>query len=67
MAELVFDCLDVTPLAYAAEPTLNVRVRVAETTGVQIHVIALRCQNPHPAGAAALLARRGRTARGPLR
>lgn len=44
MAELVFDCLDVTPLAYAAEPTLNVRVRVAETTGVQIHVIALRCQ-----------------------
>lgn len=44
MAELVFDCLDVAPLAYAAEPTLNVRVRVGETTGEQIHVIALRCQ-----------------------
>ena len=42
MAELAFDCLDVAPLAYAAEPTLNVRVRVSETTGEQIHVIALR-------------------------
>ncbi len=31
MAELVFDCIDVQSDRYAAGPTLNFRLRVAET------------------------------------
>jgi Family of unknown function (DUF6084) len=42
--ELVFDCIDVGPDPYAAGPTLNFRLRVAETTGERVHAIALRCQ-----------------------
>ena len=44
MAELVFDCIDVTADRYAAGPTLQFRLRVAETTGERVHAIALRCQ-----------------------
>ena len=44
MAELVFDCIDVQSDRYAAGPTLNFRLRVAETTGERVHAIALRCQ-----------------------
>ena len=44
MAELVFGCIDVQSDRYAAGPTLNFRLRVAETTGERVHAIALRCQ-----------------------
>ena len=44
MAELVFDCIDVQSDRYAAGPTLNFRLRVAETSGERVHAIALRCQ-----------------------
>jgi len=44
MTELVFDCLDVQPDRYNVSPTLNFRLRIAETTGTPIHTIALRCQ-----------------------
>jgi hypothetical protein len=44
MAELVFDCLSGEPDRYAATPTLTLRLRIAETTGVKVHAIALRCQ-----------------------
>lgn len=44
MARLSFDCLDITPVPYAVEPTLSVHLRVAETSGVAIEAIALRCQ-----------------------
>ena len=44
MAELVFDCIDVQSDRYAAGPTLNFRLRVAEASGVRVHAIALRCQ-----------------------
>ena len=44
MVELVFDCLDVRPQRYAAAPTLDFRLRMSETTGEDVHAIALRCQ-----------------------
>ncbi|MGH3344277.1 MAG: DUF6084 family protein [Carbonactinosporaceae bacterium] len=44
MSELVFDCFDARPQRYAASPTLTFRLRVSETTGQHIHMIALRCQ-----------------------
>jgi hypothetical protein len=44
VADLVFDCVNVTSDRYAAGPTLNFRLRVAETTGERVHAIALRCQ-----------------------
>lgn len=44
MAELVFDCLDVRSDKYAAGPTLNFRMRLAELTGDRVHMIALKMQ-----------------------
>jgi len=44
MPELVFDCVGAGPERFAAAPTLTFRVRIAETTGVPIHSIALRTQ-----------------------
>ena len=44
MTELVFDCVDAKPERYAAFPTLQFAIRIAETTGARIHAIALRCQ-----------------------
>ena len=44
MANLVFDCIGVKPDRFAAGPTLLFRMRAAETSGVAIHSIALRCQ-----------------------
>jgi hypothetical protein len=44
MAELVFDCVDVRSDRFAAGPTLNFRLRIAETGGERVHAIALRCQ-----------------------
>jgi hypothetical protein len=44
VVELGFQCLDAVPDRYAAGPTLVFRLRVAETTGVPVHAIALRVQ-----------------------
>lgn len=44
MTELVFDALGVQPDRYAANPTLLFRLRIAETGGLPVHAIALRCQ-----------------------
>ena len=44
MTRLSFAVLDVRPEAYAVSPTLQFRVRVAETTGETVHAMALRAQ-----------------------
>jgi hypothetical protein len=44
MTDLVFDCVDAQPDRYAAVPTLQLKLRITETTGAQVHAIALRCQ-----------------------
>jgi hypothetical protein len=44
VVELGFQCLDAVPDRYAAGPTLVFRLRLAETTGVAVHAIALRVQ-----------------------
>jgi hypothetical protein len=44
MAELTFAVVDIAPEPYAAAPTLLARVRVEETTGEQVHALALRTQ-----------------------
>src|SRR5580704_16704758 len=50
MAELAFGCTGAHSARYAATPTLNFALQITESTGVQIHSIALRCQiriEPH--------------------
>jgi hypothetical protein len=44
MAELVFDVIGSEADRYAAGPTLQFILRIAETTGVRVHAIALRIQ-----------------------
>jgi Family of unknown function (DUF6084) len=44
MANFVFDCVSARSEPYAVTPTLAFTVRIAETTGVAVHAIALRCQ-----------------------
>jgi hypothetical protein len=44
MAELVFDCTGVEPDRYAVVPSMNLKLRISETTGQRIEAIALRCQ-----------------------
>jgi hypothetical protein len=44
MPELAFTVVDIAPEPYAAVPTLLARVRVEETTGEQVHALALRAQ-----------------------
>jgi len=44
MSDLIFDCIGAEPERYAAFPTLQFWIRIAETTGAQIHAMALRCQ-----------------------
>jgi hypothetical protein len=44
MSELAFDVIGAEPDRYAAAPTLVFKLRVTETTGTPIHVLALRCQ-----------------------
>ncbi|HEV7872140.1 MAG TPA: DUF6084 family protein [Modestobacter sp.] len=44
MPELLFTVVDIAPEPYAAAPTLLARVRVEETTGEQVHALALRAQ-----------------------
>jgi hypothetical protein len=44
MAELVFDCIGVSPDRYAVVPSMTLTLRISETTGQRIETIALRCQ-----------------------
>lgn len=44
MSELVFDCVDAVAERYAAVPTMTLKLRLSETTGAQVHAIALRAQ-----------------------
>jgi Family of unknown function (DUF6084) len=44
MAELVFDCTGMEPDRYAVVPSMNLKLRISETTGQRIEAIALRCQ-----------------------
>ncbi|HTT00219.1 MAG TPA: DUF6084 family protein [Streptosporangiaceae bacterium] len=44
MADLVFDCVGAHSDRYAVAPSMALTLRVAETTGVKVDAIALRCQ-----------------------
>jgi hypothetical protein len=44
MTGLAFTVLDLQPEPYAAAPQLTARLRVIESTGAEVHAIALRCQ-----------------------
>jgi hypothetical protein len=44
MAELVFDCTGAEPDRYAVVPSMNLKLRISETSGDRIEAIALRCQ-----------------------
>jgi hypothetical protein len=61
MAELTFGCTGASAPRYAATPTLNFELCIAESTGVRVHAIALRCQiriEPHRRRYSAAEARR---------
>ncbi len=50
MAELTFACLGARAEQYTVAPTLAFTIRIAETTGIPVHAIALRVQiriQPH--------------------
>lgn len=42
--ELELACVDVLPTPYAAGPSVTLRIRAVEHTGVRLHALALRCQ-----------------------
>ena len=44
MAELAFDCTGAHPDKYAVAPSMSLTLRIAETSGVRVDAIALRCQ-----------------------
>ena len=44
MAELAFDCVGAHPDKYAVAPSMSLTLRIAETSGVRVDAIALRCQ-----------------------
>ncbi|HEY3732501.1 MAG TPA: DUF6084 family protein [Streptosporangiaceae bacterium] len=44
MADLVFDCTGVAPDRYALAPSMNLKLRISETSGERVEAIALRCQ-----------------------
>jgi hypothetical protein len=44
MPELSIDCVSAEPEPYAAAPTVQFILKIAETSGVRVHTIALRCQ-----------------------
>ena len=44
MAELVFDCVGAHADKYAVAPSMSLTLRIAETSGVKVDAIALRCQ-----------------------
>ena len=50
MAQLTFACTQASASRYAATPTLSFKLTIAESSGVRVHAIALRCQiriEPH--------------------
>jgi hypothetical protein len=44
VAELTFDCIGAHPDKYAVAPSMSLTLRIAETTGIKVDAIALRCQ-----------------------
>jgi len=44
VAELAFDCVGAHAERYAVSPSMSLTLRIAETTGVKVDAIALRCQ-----------------------
>ena len=44
MAELTFDCIGAHTDKYAVAPSMSLTLRIAETSGVKVDAIALRCQ-----------------------
>jgi len=44
VAELAFDCIGAQPDKYAVAPSMSLTLRIAETSGVRVDAIALRCQ-----------------------
>jgi Family of unknown function (DUF6084) len=44
VAELTFDCIGAHPDKYAVAPSMSLTLRIAETTGLRVDAIALRCQ-----------------------
>jgi hypothetical protein len=42
--ELVFDCVGAHAEPYAVAPSMSLTLRIAETTGIKVDAIALRCQ-----------------------
>ena len=44
MSDLGFEVLDAQPEPYAAVPTIMLRLRVTERSGMPVHAVALRCQ-----------------------
>jgi hypothetical protein len=44
MADLVFDCTGAEPDRYAVVPSMNLKLRISETSGQRVEAIALRCQ-----------------------
>ena len=44
MTELAFDVVGAEPDRFAAAPTMVFRLKLAETTGTEIHTLALKCQ-----------------------
>jgi hypothetical protein len=61
MAELAFACTEAVAPRYAATPTVSFKLTITESTGVQVHAIALRCQiriEPHRRRYSAAEARR---------
>jgi len=44
VAELAFDCVGAHPDKYAVAPSMSLTLRIAETSGVRVDAIALRCQ-----------------------
>ena len=44
MTELVFDCVGAHAEPYAVAPSMSLTLRIAETTGIKVDAIALRCQ-----------------------
>jgi len=44
VAELAFDCIGAHPDKYAVAPSMSLALRIAETSGVRVDAIALRCQ-----------------------
>jgi Family of unknown function (DUF6084) len=44
VSELAFDCIGAHPDKYAVAPSMSLTLRIAETTGIKVDAIALRCQ-----------------------